>query len=175
MTVEAVQATDDAVAGLDEATLRYVTAMGAPFDLLRQAAGQLAGVMVLAVSSHTGVAGHPMLDLAQEARRQALEAVRATRPPPRGAHHYRHLAAAAALIGAALDASRLDRRGGDDPATEAVLGPLRAGFQELRHAAVALPGFAVVDFTQGCCARQPGPLRATRVEPASQTTVSKGR
>ncbi len=153
----------DALAGLDEATLRYVMAMRVPFDLLRQAAGQLAGVLVLAVSTRTGVAGHPMLELARAARREAQEAVLATKPPPRGTHHHRHVSRAADMITLALDAAYLHRRGDDDTATDGVLRPLRCGFQELRQAAAAVPGFEVVDFAQGCCARRPGPLQATPV------------
>jgi len=140
-------------APLDEATLRYIDAMRTPFDLLRQAAGQIAGVLVLAVSSQRSVAGHPMLGLAARARAEAADALRGAHPPPRGLHHHRHLMQAEEAIGAALDAARLHRRGGDDAATDAVLQPLRAGFAELQFAAGALPGFEVVAFAQGCCAR----------------------
>ncbi len=163
----------DGVGGLDEATLRYVTSMRVPFDLLRQAAGQLAGVLVLAVSGRTGAAGHPMLDLAQTARRDAQDVVFGTVAPPRGVHHHRHLSRAAGLIGAALDAARLHRRGDDDAATDAVLKPLRAGFQELQQAAAALPGFEVVAFAQGCCARHSGPLKAGLISATNQPTKQR--
>ena len=144
---------------LDEATLGYVEAMREPFDRLRQAAGQIAGVLVLGVTGGRGVAGHPMLDLADTARRAADDAVRGTRPPPRGAHHHRHLAEATRLVAAALEAARLHLRA-DDAATDAILVPLRAGFRELQWAAAALPGFEVVAFSQGCCARHPAPAPA---------------
>lgn len=138
--------------GLDEATLGYVAAMREPFEQLRQAAGQIAGVLVLGVTGGRGVAGHPMLELADTARRAAEDAVRSTSPPRRGAHHHRHLAEAARLVAAALDAARLHLRA-DDAGTDAILVPLRAGFRELQWAAAALPGFEVVAFSQGCCAR----------------------
>lgn len=140
-------------AALDAATLAYVAAARAPFDALRQAAGQIAGVLVLAVSSKKGAAGHPMLDLADAARTEAIDSIRRLHPPPRAAHHHRHLAQAAQLIGLALDAARLHRTGDDDARTDAVMRPLRAGFRELQWAAGALPGFEVVAFSQGCCAR----------------------
>jgi hypothetical protein len=140
---------------LDEATLGYVGAAQAPFDLLRQAAGQIAGVLVLAVAGRHGAAGHPMLELAHAAREAAGDTVLRLRPPSRAAHHHRHLLQAAGLIAAALDAARLHRCGGDDARTDAVLQPLRAGFQHLQWAAGALPGFEVVAFAQGCCARHP--------------------
>jgi len=139
--------------GLDDATLAYVAAVREAFDQLRQVAGQLAGVLVLGVAGGHGVAGHPMLDLADTALRAADETIRARRPPPRGAHHHRHLAAAAEQFRHALTAARLNLRGGDNAATDAILAPLRAGYQELQWAAGVLPGFEVVAFSQGCCAR----------------------
>ena len=144
---------------LDDATLRYVDAMQLPFDQLRQAAGQIAGVLVLAVTGAHGAAGHPMLELAQTVQQAAADAVSGVRPPPRGRHHHRHLADAARAIGAALSAARRHLRGADDSATEAVIQPLRTGYRDLQWAAGALPGFEVVAFSQGCCARHPAPAR----------------
>lgn len=149
---------------LDAATYGYVTAMQLPFEQLRQAAGQIAGVLVLAVTTKQGTAGHPMLDLADSARQAAADAVQGCRPPARGAHHHRHLVLAGRAVAAAIAAARLNRRGGDDAGTDAVLGPLRAGYQELQWAAAALPGFETVAFSQGCCARHgasPGIVRVT--------------
>lgn len=143
--------------GLDDATLGYVAAMRAPFDLLRQAAGQIAGVLVLTVSARRGAAGHPMLDLANTARREAADTLLRTEPPPRCAHHHRHLLAAMREIGAALAAARRNLRADDDAGTEAILAPLRAGYKDLQWAASALPGFEIVAFSQGCCARHPAP------------------
>jgi hypothetical protein len=158
----------EGVGDLDDGTLRYVAAMRAAFDPLRQAAGQLAGVLVLAVASGGGAAGHPMLDLADAALREAKDTISTTRPPPRGAHHHRHVTRAAELIAAALDAARRHRRGADDAATDAALLPLRAGFQELQLAAAVLPGFEVVAFEQGCCARHPNPPSAGLIRAAGQ-------
>lgn len=142
---------------LDEPTYRYVTAMQPPFEQLRQAAGQIAGVLVLAVVGKQGTAGHPMLDLADTARQHAADALLGCCPPPHGEHHHRHLVLAARAIAAAIDAARLHRRGADDAGADSVLTPLRTGYQELQWAANALPGFETVAFSQGCCARHSAP------------------
>ena len=143
-------------ATLDDATLGYVTAMREAFDQLRQVAGQLAGVMVLSVTNAHGAAGHPMLAQADAALRAAEDAIRSRRPPARGAPHHDHMTRAAALLDTALTAARMHLRA-DDAATDAILAPLRAGFQELQWAAAVLPGFEVVAFSQGCCARHSAP------------------
>ena len=143
---------------LDELTLAYVTDMRIPFDELRRAAGQLAGMLVLAMSGGRGVAGHPMLDLAGTAQRAAGDAIRGRLPPPRAVHHHMHLKNAANRIADALRAARLQLRA-DDASTDAILAPLRAGYRELQWAAAALPGFEVVAFSQGCCARHTPPAQ----------------
>ena len=150
---------------LDDATLAYVAATRETFDQLRQVAGQLAGVLVLAVASGQGVAGHPMLELAATALSTAADAVRGCRPPPRGAHHHRHLARALEQFGLALTAARLNLRAGNEAATDAIMAPLRAGFSELQSAANVLPGFEVVAFSQGCCARHAGPPLPVLIHP----------
>lgn len=152
-------------AALDDATLVYVAAMHKAFDQLRQAAGQLAGVLVLAVAGGRGVAGHPMLELADTALSAAADAVRSRRPPPRGAHHHRHLARALEQLGLALAAARLHLRAGDEAGTDAIMAPLRAGFAELQWAANVLSGFEVVAFSQGCCARHAAPQPSGLIRP----------
>ena len=52
---------------LDDATAAYVCAVQPAFDLLRQAAGQLAGLLVLSVACARNAGAHPMLELACEA------------------------------------------------------------------------------------------------------------
>lgn len=151
-------------AALDDATLTYVDAMRAPFDLLRQAAAQVAGVLVLAVSGNHGTAGHPMLDLAASAQLEASDALRRAPPPRRARHHHLHLLHAGTNIGLALEAARLHLRGSDEAGTDAVLRPLRAGFQELQRAAAALPGLEIVAFSQGCCAQHPARQRRDLIQ-----------
>lgn len=148
-------------AAADEVTLVYAAAVREAFDLLRQVAGQLAGVLALAVAGGHGAAGHPMLALADTALRTAADSVR-SRPPPAGAlREHDHLSCAAAQLERALAAARLHRNA-EDARTDAVLVPLRAGFQELQWASGLLPGCEVVAFTQGCCARH-APPGATRL------------
>src|SRR5262245_41632629 len=65
-----------ATAKIDDATAAYVVAMRDPFELLRQAEAQLAGLMVLATASGQAIAGHPMLDLAADAAREAEDGIR---------------------------------------------------------------------------------------------------
>jgi len=79
------------------------------------------------------------------------------RLPPRSAHHHRHLVRALEQLGLALAAARLNLRASDEAGTDAIMAPLRAGFSELQSAANVLPGFEVVAFSQGCCARHTGP------------------
>jgi hypothetical protein len=140
-------------ATIDDATASYVAAMRDPFELLRQAEAQIAGLMVLAAASGEAIAGHPMLDLAVEAAKQAEDGIRAIRPPARAGHHHGHVLQALYGIRCAIAAARrcLVRR--DQSAIDAVIGPLRAAHQNLLWATGALPGFEVVALSQACCAQ----------------------
>src|SRR5262249_45054482 len=62
-------------AELDEATAAYVCAVQPAFDLLRQAAGQLAGLLVLNVAGARTAGAHPMLDLACAAEAEARDTI----------------------------------------------------------------------------------------------------
>jgi hypothetical protein len=145
-----------ATAGLDEATLAYVLAMREPFDLLRQAAGQLAGLLVLAAAGGRGAAGHPMLPAAAAAAQEAGDAVRAIRVPPRARHHHHHLAQACRAIERALDAARRHLHRRDRDAFDASLAPLKAAHRHLHSATVALPDFELVAMAEACCAGHGG-------------------
>jgi hypothetical protein len=140
-------------ANVDDATAAYVAAMRDPFELLRQAEAQIAGLMVLATASGEAIAGHPMLDLAAEAMREAEDVIRALRVPERARHHHRHVLQAMTEIQCAVAAARrcLVRR--KETAIVAVIGPLRSAHQNLLWATGALPGFEVVALSQACCAQ----------------------
>ena len=142
-----------ASANVDDATAAYVTAMRDPFERLRQAEAQIAGLMVLATASGQAIAGHPMLDLATEAAKEAEDVIRAVRVPERARHHHRHVLQAMTDIQRAVAAARqcLVRR--DKRAIDAVIGPLRTAHQNLLWATGALPGFEVVALSQACCAQ----------------------
>lgn len=135
---------------LDDATVAYVVAVRPAFDALRQVAGQLAGVLVLAAAGGASVPRQPMLASALERWREAAGLIRGLRAPAPGRHYHRHVRGAAACIGRALTEARRFQRH-DDAALDAIMPPLRAGYQELQWAAGALPGFEIVAFQHGCC------------------------
>lgn len=138
---------------LDDATAAYVCAVQPAFDLLRQAAGQMAGLLVLTVAGARSAGGHPMLELACAAEAEARDvilALSASLPPP-AAHHHRHMLSATRSLAAALASAKRDFHRGDDRALDAILVPLRRTYRELQHAAFALPGFEIVALSQGCC------------------------
>ena len=138
---------------IDEATAGYVAELRAPFELLRQAEAQLAGLMVLATASGQAIAGHPMLDLAAEALREAEEGIGTTKVPERARHHHAHVRAALRAIQTAVRAARRCLKRGDETAIDAVLVPLRAAHRNLLWAMGALPGFEIVALSQACCAQ----------------------
>lgn len=140
-------------AAIDEATAAYVADMQDPFALLRHAEAQLAGLMVLAAASGQAIAGHPMLELAAEAAREAADGVRSVRVAARGRHHHAHAVQAVRAIELALSGARRCLVRGDEAAIDGVLTPLRAAHQHLLWATAALPGFEVVALSQACCAQ----------------------
>jgi hypothetical protein len=139
-------------AGLDDATLAYVLAMREPFDLLRRAEGQLAGLLVLAAAGGRSAAGHPMLPSAVAAAREAGDAIRAVGVPRRARHHHHHLTQACRSIELALDAARRHLHRRDQEAFDASLAPLKLAHRHLHWATVALPGFELVAMAEACCA-----------------------
>jgi hypothetical protein len=139
------------VAGIDDATAAYVAALRDPFELLRQAEAQLAGLMVLATASGQAIAGHPMLDLAAEALREAEDGIRAAKVPAPARHHHIHVLQAMREIRAAIVAARRCLLPSDEVAIDAVLNPLRAAHHHLLWSTGALPGFEIVALSQSCC------------------------
>ena len=146
---------------IDDATAAYVLATRAPFDLLRQAISQFAGLMVLAAAGARNDAAPDILDRVRGEQAEANDGIRACAggAPARTAHHHRHLTQACAALGAALHAARDGgyRRGADS--LDSILTPLNAAYRHLQWATGALPGFEVVALAQGCCAAHIG-LRA---------------
>jgi hypothetical protein len=142
-----------AMGAIDDATAAYVAALREPFELLRQAEAQLAGLMVLATASGQAIAGHPMLELAAAAMREATDGIRAAKVPPPARHHHAHVAAAMQALQGAIRAARRCLVRGDESAIDAVLDPLRAAHQNLLWATGALPGFEIVALSQSCCAQ----------------------
>ncbi len=129
-----------------------------PFELLRRATAQLAGLMVLVASGARNVAAHPMLDLAIEAHAEADELVSSadSAVPERARHHLLHLLRANRALAEALSAARRNVSRDDPETIDKIMVPLRIAYRELQWAALALPGFEIVALSQGCCAAHAG-------------------
>jgi hypothetical protein len=138
---------------LDDATAVYVCVAQPAFDLLRQAAGQLAGLLVLKAAGARNAGAHPMLDLACAAEAEARDALLGILAPvpPRAAHYHRHVTSASRSLTEALASAKRDLHRGDDRALDTILAPLWRAYRELQCAAFALPGFEIVALSQGCC------------------------
>jgi hypothetical protein len=134
----------------DERTVAYVIAAQPVFDDLRQVAGQLAGLLVLAATgSRESTPDHPMLRISTQVFANAEDGVKRASvlvsEPARP--HYRSLADASASLRDALERAAawpLD--------VDAVLVPLQRAYAHLQAASRALPGFPVIEMSQGCCA-----------------------
>jgi hypothetical protein len=155
---------DILTAALDDATTAYVCAAQPAFDLLRQSAGQLAGLLVLNVAGARDAGTHPMLDLACQAEAEARDTIRAVGAslPPQAAHHHHHILSASLSLATALAAARRGLHRRDEAAIDAILVSLRHAYRELQHAAFALPGFEIVALSQGCCVAHALPRHGAR-------------
>jgi hypothetical protein len=141
--------TPEGEVALDDATLAYVLAARPAFDLLREASGQLAALLVLAAAGGRSAQDNPVFAMACAAQAEARGMIGALRPKPRSMHHHLHLIACCDAVGAACrEAAQHLHKGHDQRA----LTLLREGLQQLHFAAGALPGFEVVAFNQSCCA-----------------------
>jgi hypothetical protein len=138
---------------VDDATAAYILETRKAFEDLRQIAAQLSGLLVLeAAGAKSELPHHPMLAAAGELWRGANETARSASPTACARRHHEHLLAAAALLRDALSAA------GQSLAIDPILVPLRAAYSHLQAAGHELPGFEMVAFAQGCCAR---PSRVT--------------
>jgi hypothetical protein len=147
----------------DDRLVTYMVAARPVYDGLRRAAAQLAGVLVLATIGGKSGQDHPMIRLAEDTYREAADAMGSLRPPPSAAHHHRHLAAAGECLGEAFD-SVSRRLHGAQAELDALHRPVAGAIDHLRWAGQMLPGFEIVDFSQGC-ACHPGIFnRTARIE-----------
>ena len=149
-------------ADIDDRTLAYVLAAREPFDLLREATSQFAGVMVLAAAGARNDAEGSMLE--QVRRRnsdaRALLGSHSAPAPPGAAHHLHHLSRACEALDAALAAAGRGVLRGNEAAIDLVIGSLHAAYRHLQWATGALPGFEIVALSQGCCTAHGGPIPA---------------
>ena len=135
---------------MDTRTTAYVLAAQPVFEDLRQVAAQLAGLLVLAATgSKEATPDHPMLRLSRQVFANAEDGVKRVRVlvSEDARSHYRSLADASVALNDAV------ARAGEWPLdVDAVLGPLQHAYAHLQNASRALPGFSVVEMSQGCCA-----------------------
>jgi hypothetical protein len=141
---------------LDDQTVAYVLATRPHFENLRDAAAQLAGLLVLAASgARSAEPGHPLLRSAATRLTESRDGIRSTPGTERARRHHWHLQQAAEALEAAAAAAQeqLGRpaSGSLDDGLDAILAPLRGGYAHLEHAAHALPGFELVSFAHACC------------------------
>ena len=145
---------------LDDRTIRYVLDTRPHFEDLRQAVGQVAGMLVLAAAGARSVTpDHPLLATARATLERICDGVAGAQPSARATHHHRHLVAAVGALGIALKRAQEDlhRQGTEREHIDPVLDPLKTAYRNLAWAAQALPGFELLSFDQACCApQQPG-------------------
>ena len=145
---------------LDDRTIRYVLETRPHFEDLRQAVGQVAGMLVLvAAGAKTVTRDHPLLATARATLERVEDGICTARPSVRATHHHRHLVAAVGALGLALKRAAAGRtlESVDRERIDPVLEPLRIAYRNLAWAARALPGFELLSFSQACCApQQPG-------------------
>jgi hypothetical protein len=126
---------------VDDQTAAYIIVTQKYFEDLKQVAGQIAGLLVLAAarSKDTGP-DHPMLRSAEQLYKQAAEGLRSVSVSARARIHHDHLLKALAQLGGALSNA-------GDPLVQ-----LQAAYAELRSASRTLPGFQMMSFERACCA-----------------------
>jgi hypothetical protein len=137
----------------DDPTLHYIVGGKPLLTRLQQILTQTAGFALLVMSGGGRV---PMLDvplaLATQELASTSEELHALPVPAPARHHFYHAIQAVASIRQAIDLLAVCLRcPRDDPARGALTRCLRMATEHLR-AASRLPGFAMVDLQQACCA-----------------------
>jgi hypothetical protein len=140
---------------IDDGTAAYVLETRRAFEDLRQVTAQLAGLLVLAgAGANSAGPDHPLLETAEQLLRDAVDGIRGARVTARARQHHHCVLRAVRSVRRALDAAHAQLgRQGVRVDIDAILAPLRAGYGHLQRAADALPGFDMIAFDRGCCAR----------------------
>jgi hypothetical protein len=141
---------------LDDRTVTYVLKARESFERLRRGASQLAGLLVLAAIGSRTAQGNPMLEMATAVHQEAADGLKALKPTAQSAHHHFHLCRAAERLGEALTITRHVLHL-DEAVSDRVSGLMKEALEDLRWAGRALPGFELVNFSQGCCAMHGAP------------------
>jgi hypothetical protein len=142
--------------GPDDRTLAYIEQARPVFGAISSISGQLSGLLILAASGARSAQGHPIFAMIEEAAEALEGAMAALRPTEAAAHHHRHLRRAARAVARAVSLAARGLHKQDEARMDAMVAALRAANQELQWATAALPGFAVVDLRQACCAMHSG-------------------
>jgi hypothetical protein len=104
------------------------------------------------------------LEAVADRMKSASDQIRALRPSSGAGHHFHHLAetraAVESAIGIAYDCLRPSAAEGD---RDDLMRALRTALGHLRATSMLLPGFAMVDLRQACCAAHVGTTRAETV------------
>jgi len=131
---------------VDDRTAEYILETRRCFEDLKQAASQIAGVLVLAASGAKGaLPDHPLLKRATELYQEAFDHIRSVRPTELARPHHDFMVRAAKALAAALAAV---------PSMEidSILRLVRIAYSHLQRASETLPGFEMIAFEHGCCA-----------------------
>lgn len=139
-------------ADTSENSIAYAMGIQLPFERLRNAAAQLAGVLILAATgSRAGSPDHPIVSVAADNHQQAIDGLGAVKVPGDSRHQHLHMMRASSLIADALFAFKSVPTSKNSN-IDAALSLLVRGWSELRFASVAIPGCEIVDFKHACCA-----------------------
>lgn len=138
---------------LNDALIAYLLRVQSTFDLLRDAASQIAAILVLVASGSAAATAHPMLAVVQESEREVRERLSALRVPSEVKHGHAHLSEAVDSLGAALSSIRSSGSGKAAQHTQEIAGiyaRLQQTLRELRFAAGCLPGLELVSASEAC-------------------------
>jgi hypothetical protein len=139
-------------ARVDDRTTDYIWRAKTTFEFVQRMSTQLSGLLLLAATGARSAQGHPAFALLLEARDNLQEDLAVLGPSAGAVHHHHHLRRAAEAVCAAVSHAEHSLHRSDARMLDRATAALRCANQELHWAAAALPGFAVVDLRQSCCA-----------------------
>ncbi len=139
-------------AEFQDGSIAYAIGMQLPFECLRNAAAQLAGVLILAATgSRAGSPDHPIVAVAVDNHQQAVDGMGVVKVPAESRHRHLHMIRASSLIADAV-VSFKSVTTWKHSNIDAALSLLIRGWAELRLASASLPGCEIVDLKHACCA-----------------------
>ena len=143
--------------------LRYVVESRTCHERLRDGLTQLAGIALLMMTRRNRIDSlQAPLDAARALLVPPFEALACLAVPTEARHHHHHLLTAADALRQAI--ARIETclyPNADERSRSALTRSLRRATEHLRAAGALLPGFAMVDMAQACCACHAAPVRPT--------------